>query len=69
MTTFFSGIRPKRYHTPEFINPIPDMILEDGKNRINPEWENAEYEEVFIWKKKPRGKIGYSGKMHWRNDQ
>lgn len=44
-----TGTRAKRFVTLDGTDPIPDMLhLEDGRFVVNPEWEAAIYEEVFM---------------------
>jgi hypothetical protein len=64
-----SGIRPKRFNKPDFTEPVPDMILENGKFSVNPEWEKAPYEECFFDKKgRPlKAKTTYEALRELRN--
>lgn len=61
MKTHFSGIRFRESdleklkeadnYWPKLLKlAIPMFIMENGVSKVNPEWENAAYEEVFIEK-------------------
>jgi hypothetical protein len=71
MTAIFTN-KPHRYRTPEFKDPIPDTLVEeDGTRRENPEWTEAEYEEVLVFHPKvlwARDGGKWRGKLDWRND-
>lgn len=48
-----TGMRRRRFRTPDFADAIPDGLqLQGGNLVVNPEWESAEYEEVFFDKNK-----------------
>ncbi len=47
--TVQTGRLPRRFKTPDFKDVVPDSIYDEtlGHYITNPEWEKAEYEEVF----------------------
>jgi len=50
--TVQTGRLPRRFKTPDFKDVVPDSLQhEDGHFTTNPEWEKAEYEEIFMTKK------------------
>lgn len=43
-----TGRLPRRFKTASFEDVVPDSLQhENGSYTTNPEWEKAEYEEVF----------------------
>ncbi len=44
-----TGIRRRRFRTADFKDLVPDSIqMPNGSLAVNPEWEKAEFEEVFF---------------------